>query len=153
MHFIVPNDWNVVEDDLNEVIRAITLETPLDGFCMLDLYKLEQAPTLDGYIDNQMECFLEALPFGFRMVDGPNKSRERARHEGREVFGVTVKSIIRSLFLRRHSDANSFFRIESDGYVGMCSLRCSGDSFLALRPGFLQLLESFRAEQPWQGLS
>lgn len=142
LQFHYPEEWQVMEDDFDEVIRAITVETPLEGLCMLDLYRTEQAPPLDSYIENQIQHFEETLPFGFKIVEGPTNSSEKASHQGREITGVTVKSTIRTLFRQRIPDVNSFYRIALGDYVGMCSLRCSGDAFSELRPGFLQFLES-----------
>jgi hypothetical protein len=149
IHFMVPDGWTVSDDSLDEVLRAITLEAPPHvGSCMVDLYKAEQAPQLNKYIQNQIRHFAEALPFGFKIIEGPHNAVEKARHQGREVLGTTVRLVIRSLWFTRSREVSSFFRIELGSHTAMCSLRCDDDEVSYLRPGFEELLESLHAQTP-----
>lgn len=143
--FVVPDGWAVSEDDLDDVIRAITLGP--DGECMVDIYKSEQAPTLEAYVENQIKHYLNALPREFQVIAGPSHSLEAARHCDRNVEGVRVQFVFRSRTSRiEHGDINSFYRLEVGRFTAMCSLRCSDDEYSALRPGFDKFLESFDVE-------
>ena len=143
--FLVPDGWKVSEDDLDGVVRGITLNTPSNGSCMVDLYRTEQAPLLDKYIKTQIRHFAEALAFGFKIVEGPHSSVEKARHQSHEVLGTTVRYVIRSLWLTRSRYTDSYFRLELGSHTAMCSLRCADDEVSLLRPGFKEILESFHA--------
>ena len=146
IHFVVPDGWTVAEDDLDEVVRGITLDTSSYGSCMVDLYRAEQVPPLDEYVQNQMKHFAEALPFGFRIVEGPQCSVGKARHQGREILGTTVKFVTRSLLLQRERHIDSFFSLELGSHAAVCSLRCTEDEVSLLRPAFEVFLESFNAQ-------
>lgn len=142
VEFVVPDGWIVSEDDFDEVIRAITLGP--EGECMVDLYKSEQAPTLEAYVENQTKHFLKALPRNLQIVDGPQRSTEVARHGGLRVEGVKLQFAIRSKTSRNEcGDMNCFYRLDFGRYTAMCSLRCSDDEYAALRAGFVEFLESF----------
>ncbi len=145
IHFTVPDGWVVSEDDLNETVRGITLGPPTHGACMVDLYRAEQAPPLDKYIQKQVRQFAEALPVGFKVVDGPHSSIEKARHQGGEVLGTTVKLVIRSWWLTRSHSIDSYFRLELGSQIAMCSLRSDQEDVSTLRPAFEEFLESIHA--------
>jgi hypothetical protein len=147
VQFVIPDDWTVQEDDLDVVIRAITVDTPSEGYCMIDIYKAAQAPDLSRYIDNQLKHFVEALPLGFKVIEGPFKAEERASRHGTEVVGLAVNLVIRSLLRRRVPDSSAFYRVELGSYTALCSLRCPADAYPQLRPGFGERLESFSVQQ------
>lgn len=146
VQFDIPDLWSVSEDDCDKTIRAITLETPFEATCMIDLYKKEHAPSLDWYIDNQIKYFIKALPFGYKIVEGPKKSLDRALRRGQEIFGHTVKMKIRTIFFSRTDDFNYFYHIELERYSAMISLRGPEHAMSELRSGFLCVLDSFHAE-------
>ena len=142
VEFVVPDGWIVSEDDFDEVIRAITLGP--EGECMVDLYKSEQAPTLEAYVENQTRHYLNALPRDFQIVAEPLRSAVVARHRGLQVEGVKLQFAIRSKTSRiEYGDVNCFYRLDGGRYTAMCSLRCSDDEYAALRAGFEEFLESF----------
>jgi len=147
VQFVIPDGWTVEEDDLDEVIRAITVDTPSEGYCMIDIYKTAQSPDLSRYIDNQLKHFVAALPLGYKVIEGPFKAEERASHQGTEVVGLVVNLVIRSLLRRRIPDSNVFYRVELGSYTALCSLRCPADAYQQLRAGFGELLEGFSVQQ------
>lgn len=146
IRFKVPDTWGEVDDDLDETIRSITIDAPSGGYCMLDLYQVEQAPSLDRYIENQIEHYLRALPRGYRIVGKPVRSTETAVHRGREVKGERVWLDVRT-FWNRHPDLNSFFRLDLGRLTGLCSLRCPEEEFDRNRVRFGEFLESLESEE------
>ena len=146
IQFTIPDDWKVVEDDLDEVIRAITIDASPGGYCMIDLYRSDQAPSLDGYIEGQLVHYKKALPGRLRMVGEPLKAPEQTVRRGQDIEGVRVRLDIRGI-LARHPDLNSFFRIELGEHTGMFSLRCPEGEFETLRPKFHALIETFESRR------
>jgi hypothetical protein len=97
--FSVPETWEVVEDDSDEVIRAITLECPNDGIYMIDIYNKDQAPLIDKYINNQWGFFIKKLPFGNRLIEGTFKSPDKSRHMGKEILVLKSPSRFEHCYL------------------------------------------------------
>ncbi len=147
VQFVIPDGWAVVEDDVDEVIRAITVDTPSNGYCMIDVYKAVQAPDLSQYIDNQLRHFVKALPFGYKVVEGPLTVEEKGSHQGTEVPGLVVNLVIRTLLRQRLPDSSAYYRVELGPYTALCSLRCPADSYEQLRPGFGMLLDSLSVQR------
>lgn len=143
--FSVPNGWEVVDDDFDEVIRAITLGCPNGGYYMIDVYNREQAPNINKYIDRQIAYFAKELPFGFKIVDGPTSTPEKSLHNGKEVAGVHVSFKVRTRLLQRIEYMNSFYRIETGARTSMISCQYLTEFHSESRAGFEELLEDYCA--------
>lgn len=143
--FSVPKGWKVVEDDFDEVIRAISLECPNGGYYMIDVYKREQAPYIDKYIDRQFDYFVSELPFGFKIVDGPVRTTEKSLHKGEEVLGVRIAFKVRTLLWQQIEYINCFYRIETGARASMISCHCTSELHSNSRREFAELLENYCA--------
>ena len=144
VNFCVPENWATVEDDLDETIRAITIECPNDGIYMIDIYNSYQAPSLENYIQKSMAHFKNELPLGSKIIDGPHRNVEKCINQEVETLGVRFDFIIRTLFRQQIQYLCSYFRVESENKVSFLSSQYTFENKASSQNGFDKIVSSYR---------
>jgi len=113
VHFDFPEFWEVVDDDGDDIIRAITVECPNNGYYTMDIYNSGQVPSLGSYIKNSLEYFINELPFGYKVIDEPIQTVEKATFKKSGVEGISLAFTVRTLFRKKINYIHSYFIIDS----------------------------------------
>jgi hypothetical protein len=138
-----PESWVVVDDDGDDIIRAITIECPNGGYYSIDIYKLNHAPSLDSYIESSMKHFAQDLPVLCNMVGSPSRKLAKAVNKNTELEGLRLTFTVRSFFFIKTEYIKSYFKIISENKVSFISSQYSSDTDSGA--GFNQMLSSYRS--------
>jgi len=145
--FSFPRAWAVAEDDFDEFIRAITIEDENEGegIYMIDIYKSEQAPSLEMYKSRQMESFLNSLPLGAEIVGTPQVTKIESKL-GSDIEGIEVTFTISMPLVDNIHYISSYYKITSGGKTGLLSSQYPLENEFESRKGFEVIVGSFYAE-------
>jgi len=143
--FESPETWEVVEDDGDAIIRAITVECPNNGYYSIDIYNSNQAPSIDSYIESSMKHFIQELPFVCSLIGIPSRKIEKATNQNVEIEGIQLKFTVRSFFFLKIEYINSYFRVISDKKTSLISSQYSSDVAIESGEGFNKILASYSA--------
>jgi hypothetical protein len=141
--FEVPESWEVVGDDGDDIIRAITVECPNEGYYSIDIYNSEQAPSIENYIERSLTYFTKELPIGFKIIDKPIQSIEKFVSQNLEVEGVKLEFTVRTLFRQKVKYINSYFRVLSGVKTSLISGQYLAKYSNESQAGFNQILSSY----------
>ncbi|MFT4941597.1 MAG: hypothetical protein ACI88A_004667 [Paraglaciecola sp.] len=141
--FNFPETWEVVDDDGDNFIRAITIEDPNDGFYSMDIYNTEQAPTLEDYIERSMKHFTKELPFYCKIIEEPIREIEKSEHQNTELEGVQLTFTVRSFYFTKIAYVNSYFRVQSGNKISLISSQYPVENATEAKAGFSKILNSF----------
>ena len=141
--FNFPESWEVVDDDDDGIIRAITIECPNDGYYSIDIYNLEHAPSTDSYIERSMKYFIKDLPFSFKVVGEPIRKIEKTIYQNSEIEGVQLEFTVRAFFIQEIECINSYFRIKSGNKVSFISSQYPAEYMTDSRSGFDLILSNY----------
>ena len=138
--FQYSSDWNLIDEEWNADISALTLEDANEGIYMIDIYHSSRDRTLNDYLDIHFENFLAELPFGYKLIDGPTSSDIF----NNEMLGIELEFTIRTLLISKHNYINSGFRIESANGASFLSSHYSKDNEVDSKKTFYELVSSYR---------
>ena len=141
--FEFPENWKVVDDDGDDIIRAITIECPNDGYYTMDIYNSELAPSIEIYIDQSLKYIIKELPFGFKVIDVPIQSVEKAIYQNSEIEGLKLEFTIRTLFRKKIKYINSYFRVSSGKKVSFISGQYLAKDAVESKSGFNKIVASY----------
>ena len=141
--FEFPESWEVVDDDGDDIIRAITVECPNEGYYSMDIYNSDQAPSIENYIERSLKYFAKELPFGFKIINEPTQSIEKAISENSEIEGVKLEFTVRTLFRQKIKYINSYFRVNSGAKTSLISGQYLAEHSDESKAGFNKIVSSF----------
>ncbi|GLX76671.1 hypothetical protein tinsulaeT_00110 [Thalassotalea insulae] len=141
--FEFPELWEVTDDDGDEIIRAINIECPNDGYYSIDIYNLEQAPSLESYIERSLKYFINELPFHCKIKGQPIREIEHAVNQNTETEGLKLKFTVRAFFILKIGYINSYFRVVSGNKVSFISSQYPNESAVESEDGFNKILSSY----------
>ncbi|ACJ30880.1 hypothetical protein swp_4225 [Shewanella piezotolerans WP3] len=141
--FEYPDSWEVIDDDNDDLIRAITIECPNEGYYTIDIYNSEQAPSIENYIERSLKYFIKELPFGFKMLSEPSQDVERTIHQKSEIEGLKLEFIIRTLFRHKIKYINSYFRVQSGSKISHISGQFLAEHEVDSVAGFNKIIASY----------
>ncbi len=141
--FEFPESWEVVDDDGDDIIRAITVECPNEGYYSMDIYQSEQAPSIENYIERSLKYFTKELPFGFKIIDKPTRSIEKLVSQNSEIEGVKLEFTVRTLFRQKIKYINSYFRVCSNTKTSLISGQYLAEHSSESKAGFDKIVSSY----------
>ncbi|MEW6984532.1 hypothetical protein AAD001_17965 [Colwelliaceae bacterium 6471] len=141
--FEFPESWEVVDDDGDDIIRAITVECPNEGYYSIDIYRSEQAPSIESYIERSLKYFTEELPFGFKIIDKPTQSIEKVTLQDLEIEGITLEFTVRTLFRQKVKYINSYFKVISGSKASLISGQYLEENSSESKAGFNKIVSSY----------
>ena len=141
--FNFPETWEVVEDDGDNTLRAITIECPNDGFYSMDIYNPEQAPTLENYIESSMKHFAKELPFYCKIIGEPTRALEKAENQNVELEGVQLLFTVSSFFFIKKEYVITYFKVGSGNKVALLASEHPAENATESKAGFSEILNSF----------
>ena len=141
--FEFPESWEVVDDDGDDIIRAITVECPNEGYYSIDIYQFEQAPSIENYIERSLKYFTKELPFGFKIIDEPTRSIEKLISQNSEIEGVKLEFTVRTLFRQKIKYINSYFRVCSNTKTSFISGQYLAEHSSESKAGFDKIVLSY----------
>ncbi len=141
--FEFPESWEVVDDDGDDIIRAINVECPNEGYYTMDIYNSEQAPSIENYIERSLKYFKKELPFGFKIIETPTQSIEKVTYQNSEIEGVKLEFTVRSLFLQKVKYINSYFRVNSGTKTSLISGQYLEEHSSESKVGFDKIISSY----------
>jgi hypothetical protein len=141
--FEFPESWEVVDDDGDDIIRAITVECPNEGYYSMDIYNSEQAPSIDNYIERSLKYFTKELPFGFKIIEEPTRTIEKLITSSSEIEGVKLEFTVRTLFFQKVNYINTYFRICSNSKTSLISGQYLAEHCHESKAGFDKIVASY----------
>ncbi|WP_441004609.1 hypothetical protein [Pseudocolwellia agarivorans] len=141
--FEFPESWEVVDDDGDDIIRAITVECPNEGYYSMDIYNSEQAPSIDNYIERSLKYFTKELPFGFKIIDKPTRSVEKLISHNSEFEGIKLEFTVRTLFRQKVKYINRYFRVSSNTKTSLISGQYLVEHSSESEAGFDKIVSSY----------
>ena len=144
VYFDFPESWEVVDDDGDDIIRAITIECPNNGFYTMDIYNSAQAPSIEKYITGALKYFTKELPFGCKVINESTQQVEKAIYQNLEIEGLRVEFTVRTLFRKKNRYINSYFSVHSGNKVSIISSQYPVENAVKSQSGFNKILASYR---------
>ncbi len=140
--FEFPESWKVVDDD-HDIIRAITVECPNEGYYSMDIYNSEQAPSIENYIERSLKHFTKELPFGFKIIDEPTRSIEKLISRNSKIEGVKLEFTVSTLFRQKVKYINRYFRVCSNTKTSLISGQYLVEHSSESEAGFDKIVSSY----------
>ncbi|XPF95259.1 hypothetical protein ACM9HF_04395 [Colwellia sp. RE-S-Sl-9] len=143
LKFNLPEKWQVVDDDIEEPIRAVTIECDESGSCWSDIYQAHQAPEISQYINKQVQHFVNELPDGYE-VDGEIKTeRLNIKHSHNEYQGFLLMFNVSIPSGESIGYENMYFKLNTGEKVSMLSSQYTEDERSPILDGIKIILESY----------
>ena len=139
--FSYSSGWGLIDEEWGDQISALTFEDDDEGIYMIDIYHSASDRTLDEYLDIHFRSFLSELPFGSKVVDGPDISD--VSNDG--VLGKELRFTVKTLFMFKYSYINSGFRLVSENCVSFISSQYPKDNEINAKKSFSELVASYCA--------
>jgi len=143
VYFDFPEFWEVVDDDGDDIIRAITVECPNNGYYTMDIYNSGQVPSIDTFIKNSLEYFINELPFGYKVIDEPIQTVEKAIFKKSEIEGISLAFTVRTLFRKKINYIHSYFIVNSGVKVSILSGQYPAVTAIDSKAGFHKIVASY----------
>ncbi len=144
VYFEFPESWEIIDDDGDDIVRAISVECPNEGYYSMDIYNSEQAPSLENYIEHSLKYFNKELPFGFKIINESTKHIEKAIYHASEIEGLQLEFTVRTLFRKKINYICRYFRVNSGRKVSLISGQYLAVHAIESKAGLNEILASYR---------
>ena len=144
--FDLPTGWEVVEDESEGAIRAVSIDAPEDSNCFLNIYRTPYAKSLRESFLCEARHFLAELPFWIRLTGDIIEEDDCVSIHGSHTSGIRATNDFRSFFFSKFRVIESYFKYEKEVYTSVCRLSCDEEHYEAQRKLFAHFLNSYQTD-------
>jgi hypothetical protein len=143
IRFSYPGNWDVTEDATEDIVRYLFVETPGDAIFIAQIYKKEDAVTLNEYAKWFSEQSKQETPFGDiggNSFSQTNKKMLSGTHAGiKETFAI-------KLFGETVPHVREYYSVETDTKVAFLISQTATEDLAKVEPGFDLIYSTFDME-------
>ncbi len=140
IHFTLPAQWDVTEDEDDEGFRYIVVEDSDVATLIINSYPTPSAPTLNDYVNDMIETSVADLTIGSREKGAIS---EISTTIGAQVFVGIQNSFTITLFGVEVPFTANFYDKKSDSQVVHIMSQAPTEDLADAAPGFELILASF----------